>query len=137
MASPQTNDSHRQDPITLEMIDWRGCPVVEYAPARVSGQPSFIGQRMPVSVLVEWVEADHEIDEFAASYHMHADTLRRAVQYLEDGPPVHVVKLAGCPVVERGQKGEPVFTGTFFPVETLFDQINPDFSCARFVRPDG
>ena len=123
METSQVNDSLGQRPITLEMIDWRGCPVVEYVPARVSGQPSFVGLRMPVSVFVEWVGTGYGIAEFAASYHVDSDKLRLALQYIENDPPVHVVELTDCPAVERGRSGEPVFKDTTFPVKILFDQI--------------
>ena len=88
---------------------------------------------MPVSVLVEWVTAGYDLDEFEASYHVDLDKLRRAVQYIKNDPPVHVVELTDCPVVERGQSGEPVFKGTTFPVEILFNQIKGGVSARDFA----
>ena len=119
-GTPTSSGTHNQ-PMLLEMIDWRGCPVVEYVPGRVSGKPSFLNCRMQVSLLVDWVNTGHSAAQFAEDFHMDIDQLMVAVEYLRGDPPVQVVDLTGCPVVELNPSGTPSFKGTHFPVEALFN----------------
>ena len=46
------------------MLDWRGCPVVEQSPEKVSGAWLFKGTRVPVSALFQNLESGSTIDEF-------------------------------------------------------------------------
>ena len=121
MSGNPTSSGTHDHPMLLEMIDWRGCPVVEYVPGRVSGKPSFLNCRMQVSLLVDWVNAGHGASQFAEDFHMDIDQLMVAVEYLRGDPPVQVVDLTGCPVVELNPSGTPSFKGTHFPVEALFN----------------
>ena len=96
MSGNPTSSGIHDQPMLLEMIDWRGCPVVEYVPGRVSGKPSFLNCRMQVSLLVDWVNAGHGASQFAEDFHMDIDQLMVAVEYLRGDPPVQVVDLTGC-----------------------------------------
>jgi len=118
--------------VVLEMIDWRGCPVVEYVPERVSGQPSFLNLRMQVSQLVDWISAGHSVEQFAEVFHMDVKQLRVAVEYLRNDPPVETVDLTGCPVVELNPIGMPSFKSTHFPVVTLFNFLKSGRTAREF-----
>ena len=120
-------------PMVLEMIDWRGCPVVEYVPERMSGDPSFVNCRVKVSQLVDWVNRGYSVDEFANTYYMDVDLLRVAVRYLRDSPPVEIVDLAGCPGVELNRWGEPSFAGSGIRVEALFNFLKAGRSASEFA----
>ena len=120
-------------PMVLEMIDWRGCPVVEYVPERMSGDPSFVNCRVQVSQLVDWVNRGYSVDEFANTYYMDVDLLRVAVRYLRDSPPVEIVDLAGCPGVELNRWGEPSFAVSGIRVEALFNFLKAGRSASEFA----
>ena len=131
----------RQDPLdsqnadqamVLRMIDWRGCSVVEYVPERVSGQPSFLNRRIQLPLLVGWLNAGSSVEDFARAFRVDMDTLMVAVRYLQNSPPVHVVDLAVCPVVESNEDGAPAFRGTGFPVEALFNYIKSGRTAKEF-----
>ena len=124
-------------PMVLKMIDWRGCPVVEYAPDRVSGRPSFLDMRMPVDILADWTASGHDVDEFEESYQVGKHNIRVALQYLQNDPPVHVVDLTECSAAETGQDGQPVFKGTEFPIEILFDHMKGGITPQDFCRSHG
>ncbi len=119
--------------MVLEMVDWRACPTVEYVPERVSGDPSFVGCRMKVSQLVDWVNRGRSVEEFADTYRMDADLLRVAVRYLKDDPPVKVVDLTGCPGVDLNNWGEPSFAGSGIRVEALFNFLWAGRSASEFA----
>lgn len=123
--------------MVLEMIDWRNCPVIEYAPDRVSGAPSFLGMRMPVDILVSWTESGQRVKDFDESCHVGEQNIRVALEYLQNDPPVHTVDLTGCPAVERGQDGRPVFIGTEFPVEILFNHMKGGIAPRAFADKYG
>lgn len=127
----------KNKPIVLEMIDWRGCPVVEYVPTKVSGRPSFINMRMPVDILVDWVENGQNIGEFERSFHVGEHNIKTALKYLYSNPPVHVVDLTGCSAIDIGPDGRIVFKGTSFPVEILFNHIKGGVSPAEFCKRYG
>lgn len=117
MASRPHNNT-----MILRMIDWRACPVIEYVPGRVSGRPSFVGRRIQVDLLVRWLEAGNSLEEFSQTFHVDMGILMAAVRYLRDDPPVDVVDLAGCAVVEPDRSdGTPSFRGTGIPVRALFN----------------
>lgn len=46
----------------MEHHEWLGCQLVEIVPGRVSGAPVFRNSRLPVSVVLENVDAFMEID---------------------------------------------------------------------------
>ena len=43
-------------------------PVVHSHPEIVSGEPVFIGTRVPARNLLEWIEGGHTIDEFLENF---------------------------------------------------------------------
>lgn len=107
--------------MVLTLIDWRACPVVEYVPERVSGRPSFIGRRIQVDLLVRWLRAGNSIDDFAKTFHVDVDTVSVAARYLRHDPPVDVIDLTGCSVVETDRSGTLSFKGTGIHVKALFN----------------
>ena len=111
------HDSSSSDPLVLLMIDWRGCPVVEYVPDKVSGKPSFAGLRLPVGIFVDWVTGGHSIEDFEDGYRVGLNKLRVAAEYLNSDPPVQVADLRKCPEVEFRPDGTPGLTGSGFPVD--------------------
>ncbi len=56
-------------------------PVVHSHPEIVSGEPVFVGTRVPVRNLLDWIEGGHTLDEFLDNF----PTVRReqAVAFLE------------------------------------------------------
>ena len=129
MGVAESTDS----PMVLEMIDWRGCPAVEYVPERVSSDPSFINRRIKVSHLVEWVNNGRTVEEFADSLRIDVDLLRVAARYLNNDPPVEVVDLTGCDGLGLNQWGEPCFAGSNIPVEVLFNFLKAGRSADEFA----
>lgn len=109
--------------MVLEMIDWRSCPVIEYTPDRVSGVPSFLGMRMPVDILVSWIESGQSVEDFEKSYRVGEQNIRTALDYLQNNPPMHIVDLTRCSAVEQGRDGRPAFKGTEFPVDIMFNHL--------------
>ena len=69
----------QNDPMVLRMIDWRGCSAVEYVPGRVGSHPSFIGRRIAVQGLVDWIEGGRWWEGFAEAFRIEADAVREAV----------------------------------------------------------
>ena len=63
---------------------------------------------------------------------MDMDTLMVAVDYLRNDPPVGVVDLTDCPVVEPNESGDPSFQGTGFPVEALFNFLKSGRTAEEF-----
>lgn len=47
----------------LPMLDWSQCPDVESVPGKVSGAWVLRGTRMPVSVILDNVEAGADVDQ--------------------------------------------------------------------------
>jgi uncharacterized protein (DUF433 family) len=43
-------------------------PVVHSHPEIVSGEPVFIGTRVPARTLLEWIEGGHTIDDFLDNF---------------------------------------------------------------------
>lgn len=46
----------------MEANEWLGCPLIEIVPGKVSGAPVFRNTRLPVSAIVENVDAFMELD---------------------------------------------------------------------------
>ena len=109
--------------LILDMIDWRGCPVVEYTPGRVSGTPTFARSRTSVNRFVDWLAAGHSIEEFRDSFGSGREPLETVSAYLRNNPPRHRIDFAGCEHVVVGPDGSLVFAGTTVPVELLFDHM--------------
>ena len=129
-------DESQNGPMILRMIDWRGCSAVEYVPGRKAGKPTFIGRRIPVRGLVEWLELGYSPEEFAADLDIAIDSVMAAVRYLHDDPPVEVVDLTGCPAVvcftdEWGNF--PAFEDTTISVESLFNALKGGQTVDEFI----
>ena len=134
-AQPDTDDlsaESQNDPMVLRMIDWRGCSAVEYVPGRVGGHPSFIGRRIAVEGLVDWIAAGGTCEGFADTFRIGADAVSEAFRYLDDAPPVEVVDLTGCPAVRLSDRNIPAFRGTRFPVESLFHYLKGGKTAEEF-----
>lgn len=56
-------------------------PVVHSHPEIVSGEPVFIGTRVPARNLLEWLEGGHTLDEFLDNF--PSVTREQAVTFLE------------------------------------------------------
>jgi uncharacterized protein (DUF433 family) len=56
-------------------------PVVHSQPEIVSGEPVFIGTRVPARSLLEWIEGGHTIDEFLDNF--PSVTRDQAITFLE------------------------------------------------------
>lgn len=56
-------------------------PVVHSHPEIVSGEPVFIGTRVPARTLLEWIEGGHTIDDFLDNF--PSVTRDQAVAFLE------------------------------------------------------
>lgn len=56
-------------------------PVVHSHPEIVSGEPVFIGTRVPARNLLEWIEGGHTIDEFLENF--PSVTREQVVTFLE------------------------------------------------------
>ena len=96
-SQPDPNVESQNDPMILRMIDWRGCSAVEYVPGRVGSHPSFIGRRISVQGLVDWIEAGRSWEGFAETFQIEPDAVKEAVRYLNNDPPVDIVDLTDCP----------------------------------------
>ena len=85
-------------------------------------------------MLVGWLNAGSSVEDFSEGFHMDMDTLMVAVDYLRNDPPVGVVDLTDCPVVEPNESGDPSFQGTGFPVEALFNFLKSGRTAEEFQR---
>ena len=56
-------------------------PVIHSHPEIVSGEPVFIGTRVPARNLLDWIEGGHTIDEFLDNF--PSVTREQAVAFLE------------------------------------------------------
>jgi uncharacterized protein (DUF433 family) len=56
-------------------------PVVHSHPEIVSGEPVFVGTRVPVRNLLDWIEGGHTLDEFLDNF--PSVTRDQAVTFLE------------------------------------------------------
>ncbi|HSU16826.1 DUF433 domain-containing protein [Longimicrobium sp.] len=56
--------------------------VVHSHPEIVSGEPVFIGTRVPVRNLLDWIEGGHTLDEFLDNF--PSVKREQAIQFLED-----------------------------------------------------
>jgi uncharacterized protein (DUF433 family) len=57
-------------------------PVVHSDPEIVGGEPVFVGTRVPVRNLIEWLEGGYSLDEFLDNF--PSVTRQQAVAFLED-----------------------------------------------------
>jgi uncharacterized protein (DUF433 family) len=56
-------------------------PVVHSHPKIVSGEPVFVGTRVPARTLLDWIEGGHTIDEFLDNF--PSVSRKQAVAFLE------------------------------------------------------
>jgi uncharacterized protein (DUF433 family) len=56
-------------------------PVVHSHPEIVSGEPVFVGTRVPARNLMEWLEGGHSLDEFLDNF--PSVTREQAITFLE------------------------------------------------------
>ena len=56
-------------------------PVVHSHPEIVSGEPVFVGTRVPARNLVDWIEGGHTLDEFLDNF--PSVTRDQAIAFLE------------------------------------------------------
>ena len=121
----------------LRMIDWRGCSSVEYVPGRKSGQPTFIGRRVPVHGLADWLATGERLEEFSEAFQIPMDSVMAAFRYRTDDPPVESVDLTGCPAVQLNPANMVSFKGTHFPVVALFDFLKAGETAREFSKTYG
>ena len=136
-AQPDPNVDSQNDPMVLRMIDWRGCSAVEYVPGRVGSHPSFIGRRISVQGLVDWIEAGRSWEGFAETFRIEPDAVKEAFRYLNNDPPMEIVDLTDCPAVCIGYRGVPVFEDSRFPVESLFHYLKGGKTAQEFSATYG
>ena len=123
---------HQNNPMVLKMIDWRGCSAVEYVPGRKSGKPTFIGRRIPVQALIDWLATGQSLEGFSETFRVNMDVVKTALCYLNDKPPVGTVDLSDCPAVQLNPANMPSFKGTHFPVVALFDFLKAGKTAQEF-----
>jgi uncharacterized protein (DUF433 family) len=118
-------------------------------PEICGGEPVFIGTRVPVTALVDYLLAGHTFDEFLA----HFPTVKRgqAEGFLRQAMEAFVDRLAeqksaiDCrpvalpdgSVVHSDPEilgGTPVFVGTRVPVQILIDHIDDGVSVDEFLE---
>ncbi|MYD41362.1 MAG: DUF433 domain-containing protein [Acidimicrobiia bacterium] len=128
-------DSH--SPMILTMIDWRGCSAVEYVPGRKSGSPTFIGRRVPVQGLTDWLRTGRTLETFSETFQISMDAVTDAYLYMTDNPPVETVDLADCPAVQLNPADMLSFKGTHFPVVALFDFLKAGRTPREFSETYG
>ena len=116
----------------LRMIDWRGCPAVEYVPGRVGSHPSFKGRRIAVQGLVDWLATGQSPEGFSETFRVDMDSVMTAVLYLNDDPPVEIVDLTDCSAAHLNYRNVPAFQGTRFPVESLFHYLKGGKTAREF-----
>ncbi len=56
-------------------------PVIHSHPEIVSGEPVFVGTRVPARTLLDWIEGGHTIDEFLDNF--PSVTRHQTVAFLE------------------------------------------------------
>lgn len=67
-------------------------PVVHSHPEIVSGEPVFIGTRVPARNLLEWIEGGHTIDEFLDNF--PSVTRDQAVAFLDQAGEAFLARVA-------------------------------------------
>ncbi len=132
LFGPGSSLAEHQNPMVLRMIDWRGCSAVEYVPGRKSGQPTFIGRRIPVQGLIDWLATGKSLEGFSETFRVNMDAVKTASCYLNDNPPVGTVDLSDCPAVQINPANMPSFKGTHFPVVALFDFLKAGRTAREF-----
>ena len=126
----------------LRIVDYRDCSPLEYVPGRNSGTATFIGRRIPVQTLADWLSTGQTLEAFSDTFGIDIGDVRAVHEYMTDSPPVGTVDLTGCGAVELNPRGIPTFVGNVYPpVEALFDffmagRTARDFSDAYDVDVD-
>ena len=132
-ALPAGSSAKRQDnPMVLRMVDWRGCPALEYVPGRKGGQATFIGRRIPAQTLADWLTTGGTLETFPNAFRVDMGSVRAVHEYMTSGPPVGTVDLTGCCSVELAPWGTPIFAGTWAHVEALFDFVKAERTAREF-----
>ena len=126
------------DPMILRMVDWRDCSALEYVPGRNSGQATFIGRRIPVDTLADWLTTGGTLETFSDTFGIDMDSVRAVHEYMTDNPPVDTVDLTGCCSVELTPLGMrphrvPTFVGTGLPIDILFDSLKGGRTAREFA----
>ena len=86
--------------MVLRMVDWRGCPALEYVPGRNGGQATFIGRRIPAPTLASWLTTGGTLETFSDAFGIDMGSVRAVHEYMTNGPPVGTVDLTGRRFVE-------------------------------------
>jgi uncharacterized protein (DUF433 family) len=68
-----------------------GTPVVRSDPEIVSGEPVFVGTRVPARNLVEWLAGGHTLDEFLDNF--PSVTREQAIAFLEQSVDALISKV--------------------------------------------
>lgn len=69
-------------------------PVVHSHPEIVSGEPVFVGTRVPARTLVEWLKGGHTLDEFLENF--PSVTHEHAVAFLEQAAEGLISKMVSA-----------------------------------------
>lgn len=77
--------------IRRRMPEMTGTPVVHSDPEIVSGEPVFVGTRVPAQNLVEWLIGGYTLDEFLDNF--PSVTREQAITFLRQGAAVLLSKL--------------------------------------------
>lgn len=67
-------------------------PVVHSHPEIVSGEPVFIGTRVPARNLLDWLEGGHTLDEFLDNF--PSVTREQTIAFLEQGAEAVLSRVA-------------------------------------------
>jgi len=62
--------------------------IVHSHPEIVSGEPVFVGTRVPVRNLLDWIEGGHTLDEFLDNF--PSVTREQAIAFLEQATQVYL-----------------------------------------------
>ncbi|HEX5871591.1 MAG TPA: DUF433 domain-containing protein [Longimicrobium sp.] len=71
-----------------------GVSVVHSHPEIVSGEPVFVGTRVPARTLVEWLVGGHTLDEFLDNF--PSVTREQAVAFLDQAAEVLISKMVSA-----------------------------------------
>jgi uncharacterized protein (DUF433 family) len=70
--------------MTLERIDWSGCPLVEVNPRVQSGAAVLRGTRMPADAIVDNFDFDLSAAEIAKQFELLVDRIDAILTYVRD-----------------------------------------------------
>jgi uncharacterized protein (DUF433 family) len=86
----------------MASLDWSQCPVVESVPGKVSGAWVLKGARMPVSAILENLEAGANTDDIMEWFDgLDREQVKAVIEFAArslDQVPVRAVKISGTTI---------------------------------------